>query len=216
MHKKKWLILTLFLFLILFAVYIYKYQQLVNEGSYLVDEHCIKVNPLIIDRKKKYLDQYNLMVASASTQEVMDAVDKYFKASQAYVDEEKVWLAKQRKFLDSKMVNLLMPAYFKEAAKYQYEKYEAEYNVSLLLNQGRTELAEDKQLELTNKVMEETAKSKEAGDKYNAVWQREKGNTEWRYYFVKVPPAKCPQENYNIPELPNFFAPPLIPRSPLS
>lgn len=215
-NYKGWIIFAFLLTLALFGLYINKYQQLVNEGSYLADEHCLKVNPLIIERKNKYIDQYNLMLASASTQEVMDAVDKYFKASQAYVEEEKVWLAKQRKFLDSKMVNLLMPSYFKEVAKYQYEKYEAEYNISLLLNQEHAELAKDQQFELTNKVMEETAKSKEAEDKYNAVWEREKGNTEWRYYFVKVPPSKCPLENFNIPQVPNPFAPSLIPRSPLS
>lgn len=211
--------LVIFIFLLaltLFSLYVNKYQKLVSEGSYLADEHCIKVNPLIIDRKNKYLDQYNLMLASASAQEVQDAVDKYFKVNQVYLDEEKVWLAKQRKYINSKSFNLLMPSYIKEAANYQYAMYEADYNASLYLFLGFKEEDKNKQLELTNKVVEETAKSKDAGDKYNGVWNREKGRSDWIYRFVKVPLSKCPAENYNIPDIPNPFLPPVFSRSPLS
>lgn len=216
--KKKRLIIsaTLGLVVVLFVGYLFKYQQLVNEGSYLADEHCIKINPLIIDRKNKYTEQYNLMIASASAQEFQSAVDGYFRASQAYMDEEKIWLAKQRKYLDSKWFNLLMPSYIKEAANFQYAMYEAEYDSQRYLYLGFKEEDKNKQLEFADKVIEETAKSKEAGDKYRGVWEREKGRSDWIYRIVKIPSAQCPAENYNIPEVPNPFLPPVFPRSPLS
>lgn len=215
-NYKRWIIFAILLALALFSLYINKYQQLVNESSYLADQHCIKVNPLIIDRKKKYLEEWNLMLASASASQVQDAFNKYLQASEAYLKEEKAWLPLQKKYLESKAFNLLIPSYIKEASNYQFQMYEAEYNSSLFITQGFKETDRIKQLELSNKVLEETAKSKEAGDKYNSIWEREKGRSNWIYHFVKVPPAQCPVENYNIPELPDPFAPPIIPISPLS
>lgn len=216
--KKKVLIISGVLGLVVASLvgYLVQYQQLVTEGSLLADEHCIKINPLIIDRKNKYTDQYNLIMGSASDQEVENAVDKYFEASQAYMDGEKVWLGKQRKYLDSKWFNLLMPSYIKEASNYQYSMYEADYNSQHYLSLGFKEEDKNKQLEFANKVVEETAKSEEAGDKYSGIWEREKGRLDWIYKIVKIPPAQCPVENYNIPEVPNPFLPPVFPRSPLS
>ena len=92
--KKKLLIISIILGLGLFVGYIYKYQQLINEGSYLADEHCIKINPLIIDRKNKYLDQYNLILKAgsdtATAEEYHAALDKYMQASDVYQKEEKL------------------------------------------------------------------------------------------------------------------------------
>lgn len=210
MHKKKLLIIVLILPIILFFSYIYKYQQLVNEGSYLADEHCIKVNPLIIDRKNKYLIQYNIILAgTASTEEFMTSLDKYNQASQVFIDEEKKWLTKQKKYMDRKDFNLIMPSYIKEAALYEYQMYEAEYNSSSYLSQAFKETDKEKQIELSNKVIEETIKSRDAGKKYNDQWDKYEGKTAWIYNFVKVPVSKCPPENNNIPILPDPFAPPV-------
>lgn len=195
--------------IIIFVGYIFEYQQLVTEGSLLADEHRIKVNPLIIDRKNKYQDEWNLIMASASATQVEDSVNKYFQASDAFIKEEQGWLAKQKRYLNSKAFNLLMPSYIKEAANFQYQMYEADYNSSVYLNQGFKETDKNKQVELGNKVLEETAKSKEAGDKYSGIWEREKGRSDWIYYFVKVPQSKCPKKNNDFPNVFNPFVTPV-------
>lgn len=216
--KKKRLIISAILGLsvALFVGYLVKYQQVVTEGSLLVDEHCIKINPLIIERKNRYIDQYNLLLASASAELYLAALDKYKEASKAYIKDEQIWLTKQRKYLDGLWFNLLILSYIKEAGNYQYDLYEAEYNSSRYLMDGFDAVDLDKQLESSKKAIEETERSKEAGDKYKMVFEREKGSVDWHYYFVKVPPSKCPPENYNIPVPPNPFAPPVLPRSPVS
>ncbi|MCL5071329.1 MAG: hypothetical protein M1308_10605 [Actinobacteria bacterium] len=175
----------------------------------MADEHCIKVNPLIIDRKNKYQEQWNLILASASATQVEDSVNKYFQASNAFIKEEQGWLANQKRYLNSKAFNLLMPSYIKEAANFQYQMYEADYNSSVYLNQGFKETDKNKQAELGNKVLEETVKSKEAEDKYNAVWEREKGKSDWVHYFIKVPQTKCPKENFDFPNVFNPFVTPI-------
>ncbi len=187
--------------------YLYKYQQLVNEGSYLADEHCIKVNPLIIARKNDYRDEMKLMMASASAEDVQNALSKYAKASNAYQDEEKKWLEKQRKYLDGKIFKLVIPSYVREGAEFQYQMYQPEYNSSLYLSQAFVENDQTKQEELFRKVVDETAKSKDAGDKYNVAWERNKGRSDWQNNFIKVPQSKCPAENFNIPDVPNPFIP---------
>ena len=211
--QKKLLIISITLGIGLFAGYIYKYQQLVNEGSYLADEHCIKINPLIIDRKNKYLDQYNLILkagsGTATAEEYHAALDKYMQSSDVYQQKEKLWLDKQRRYLDSKAFNLLIHSYIREAGQYQYEMYKADYDSSVFLSAEYKEQDPDKQQELSNKVMEAVTRNKEAEDKYSSVCEREKGRSDWIYRFVKVPSAKCPEENYNFPELPDLFTPPI-------
>ncbi|KKR83658.1 MAG: hypothetical protein UU73_C0005G0013 [Candidatus Daviesbacteria bacterium GW2011_GWA1_41_61] len=211
--KKKLLIISIILGLGLFVGYIYKYQQLINEGSYLADEHCIKINPLIIDRKNKYLDQYNLILKAgsdtATAEEYHAALDKYMQASDVYQKEEKLWLDKQRIYLDSKAFNLLIHSYIKEAGQYQYEMYKADYESSVFLSTEYKEKDPDEQRELSNRVMEAVARSKEAEDKYDSVWEREKGRSDWIYSFVQVPSSKCSEENYDFPALPELFAPPI-------
>lgn len=211
--KKKFLVISIILSIGLFIGYIYKYQQLVNEGSYLADEHCIKISPLIIDRKNKYLDQYNLILkagsGTVSAEEYHAALDKYMQSSNVYQKEEKLWLDKQRRYLDGKAFNLLIHSYIREAGQYQYEMYKSDYDSSVFLSAEYKEQDPDKQQELSNKVMGAVARSKEAEDKYDSVWEREKGKSDWIYHFVNVPSSKCSEENYNFPVLPELFAPPI-------
>ncbi|MBI2314434.1 hypothetical protein HYU93_00015 [Candidatus Daviesbacteria bacterium] len=216
LKKVKFLVGLVTLGLVIFGLYVWKYQQVVNEGSYLADEHCIKVNPLIIDRKNKYTDQFNLLMASASEEQYMSSLDQYRQSAAEYIKEEKIWLAKQRRYLDSKAFNLLITSYIKEASEYQYQMYEGQYLSSLYLSQAFDEKDKVKQLELSNKVLEETNRSNDGQDKYNAVWEREKGKKDWIFNFVKIPDSKCPAENNNFPDVPNPFLPPVIPNSPLS
>ncbi len=214
MKKVKIIFSLVILGVALFSIYVWKYQQIVTEGSLIVDDHCIKVNPLIIDRKNKYTDQYNLMMNSASVEDFTVAFNNYRKSAVAYIGEEKLWLARQRKFLDSKEFNLLMPAYMKEALSYQYQMYEGQYYTFFYLEQAWDEPDKKSQVELSNKGLEEVKKSNDSQDKYNAVWEREKGKQNWMFNFVKVPISECPPENNDIPVILNPFAPPPVELNP--
>lgn len=213
----KFTVLVLVIVVGLFAGYIFNFQRLINEGSNLADEHCIKVNPLIIDRKNKYLEQYNMMMTDSGTsEEFLKVFDDYFVISEKYQQEEGKWLQKQRVYLDSWLFNAMMPQFTKDAGKFQYEMYEADYKSANYLTQSYKEVDKEKQKELSDKVISETAKSKESGDKYNELWDREGNNGSWVYRFIKVPISKCPSENYNIPDLHDLFNPPANTNSPLS
>lgn len=191
--------------LILFSIYVSIFQQLINEGSDLADEHCIKINPLIIDRKNKYLDQYSIMVTGADSKLFAKALANYRISTRKYIDEEKFWLEKNKKFLNSSKFNLFMPAIIKDAANYQYQMYEAQYLTSLYLEQAWDEKDKNIQTELSNKAIEETNRSNEMQDKYNETWENGVGKRGWMFNFVKVPTSKCPDENYDIPVIPSPF-----------
>lgn len=191
--------------IILFLIYASLFQQLINEGSDLADEHCIKINPLIIDRKNKYLDQYSIMVTGADSKLFAKALNNYRISTRNYIDEEKIWLEKNKKFLNSRTFNFIMPAIIKEAANYQHQMYEAQYLTSLYLEQAWDEKDKNVQTELSNKAIEETNRSNEMQDKYNETWENGVGKRGWMFNFVKVPTSKCPDENYDIPVIPNPF-----------
>lgn len=207
--KKTLFVIPFLLVILIFIAYIFTYQQVVNEGSFLADEHCIKVNPLIISRKDSYLKQYNLMLTNTTSEEYLKALDNYMKLALTYQEQEKEWIAKNSKYLNSWAFKTLIPKSIQEGANYQQVMYEAEYNSSRYLSEAYTEKSQDKQYQLAKKVVEETAKSKEAGEKYDETWNKYSGQSNWIYFFVKVPQPKCPVENYDIPVLPDPFAPPL-------
>lgn len=193
--------------LILFSIYASLFQQLINEGSDLADEHCIKINPLIIDRKNMYLDQYSKMATGADSKLFATALNNYRISARKYIDEEKLWLEKNKKFLSSATFNFIMPAIIKEAANYQYQMYEAQYLTSLYIEQAWDEKDKNIQVELTNKVTSEVSRSNEMQDKYNKTWENGVGKRGWMFNFIKVPASKCPDENYDIPVIPNPFEP---------
>lgn len=193
--------------LILFSIYASLFQQLINEGSDLADEHCIKINPLIIDRKNMYLDQYSKMVTGADSKLFATALNNYRISARKYIDEEKIWLEKNKKFLSSNTFNFIMPAILKEAANYQFQMYEAQYLTSLYIEQAWDEKDKNIQDELTNKATSEVSRSNEMQDKYNATWESGAEKRGWMFNFVKVPASKCPDENYDIPFIPNPFEP---------
>lgn len=203
------LIIIPILGVLLFGAYIYTYQRLITEGSLLADEHCIKINPLIIARKNSYLEEMRLIQASASADELQKSLQDYLASSNSYLKEESIWLNKQRKYLDGKIYKLLIPSYIQSAAEDQYQMYEAEHKSSFYTSQVFTATDQEQQIDLMNKIIEEGSKSKDAGDRYNSAWERNKGKTDWRFEFVKIPDSKCPAENFDIPNIDSPFTPKL-------
>lgn len=210
------LIIVIVVIGIFFTIYILRYQKLIAEGSVLADDHCLIVNPLIIERKNKYLDSMKVLQASGSAEDYWKETEQYISISKDYLSAEDKWLGKQKQYIDRWDFNLLIPHQTKEAAKYQFKGRVADRNSTDALIKLFEEKDPDKQKILSEEVVGETLKSKKAEEEYNKIWNLPR-TFDIRNYFTKVPPSKCPDKNFDIPDVQDFFNPskPII-NSPLS
>jgi hypothetical protein len=197
---RKPLFIVLILIFGLFATYIFKYQQLINDGSVIADAHCLKVNPLIIERKNKYLDSMKVIQASGGAEAYWKETESYLAVSKKYISAEEEWLEMQKKYMDRWDFNLLIPYHIKQAAQYQYEEREADRNSTDTLVKLFQEKDPVIQKQLSGKVIDETNRGKKADDEYNKIWDAPR-TFDIRNYITKVPPSKCPAENFDIPNI---------------
>ena len=211
-HSKKVKIIffSILLVLGLFVFRVWKYQNLISAGSIIADQHCLKVNPLVIARKNNYIDSMKVLLASGSAEEYWAENDKYLDNSKKYIEAEKTWLIVQKTYMDSQDFKTYIPSYIQEAAKYQYESREAEMKststiVELLENYK--DIDAEKQKALSDNIMEETNKSNKAYDKYNKIYDENQGHMGFKDYFTIVPQSTCPEENFNIPDVNEFLNP---------
>lgn len=211
-HLKNVKIISLSVLLVLgmFVFQIWQYQNLISAGSVIADQHCLEVNIHIIARKNNYIDSIKIIQASGSAEEYWAQNDKYLENSKKYIKAEKSWLAVQKTYMDSQGFKNLISSHIQEAARYQYESREAEMKSSV----GIVELFEnydgmtpEEQKAISQIIAEETKKSTEANDKYNKILDDNQGSMGFKDYFTIVPQSKCPEENFNIPDVTNPFAP---------
>jgi len=191
--------LLITLIVILFVIYISKYQQLINEGSELADTHCIEINPLIIKRKQAYI--YAINVAKLNTNLYMEEIDKYLKFSKEYVKAEKKWLDKENSFLNRWDVKLLIDKRIREAGIWQYKSYLADYLGSDAIVKAFDAKDKKEQKRLLDVVVQTSKDMNEADVEYVKMWENRYSDFDIRNYFIRIPSPKCPQENYNIPDV---------------
>ena len=98
---KKIFIAFLFVFLLLglgVGIFAWRYQKIVDWGSELADEHCLVVNPLIIERKMRSQEYMQTLLdpsASASAEKIDELTKAYYLASKKYIKAEDDWISKQ-------------------------------------------------------------------------------------------------------------------------
>ncbi len=211
-HFKKVRIIffSVLLILSLFVFQIWKYQNLISTGSVVADQHCLKVNPLVIARKNNYIDSIKVLQASGSAEEYWAENNKYLDNSKKYIVAEKAWLAAQKTYMDSQDFKTYIPSYIQEAARYQYESREAEMRSTsgvVELFENYKNMDSEKQKALSDTIMEETNKSNKANDKYNKMYDDHQGQMGFKDYFTIVPQSTCPEENFNIPNVNEFLNP---------
>lgn len=207
--KKAAIIITLPLLLL--AVYLISsftiYQRLVNEGSILADNQCLKVNPLIIGRKNSYIKSIQALENNDFEGYEGETV-AYFEYSKMYVSEQAKWLEEQKKYMDRWEFKYFIPEYMKNAAMTQYAAREAdkkstEYLIdSFEVYQLNESLAQD----LSNKAMQQIKIRNDAEKKYDDLWDNP-GKLDWRTRFIRAPESKCPDENFDIPDVDDFLNP---------
>ena len=192
----------------------WKYQQLINEGSVIADEQCLKVNPLIIARKNSYVNSMKILQASGSAEDYWTETDKYLAISKQYIEAENIWLATQKNYMDSKDTVAYIPAYIRNAGQLQYDSRVADVEAT----SGIVELFETyktidaaKQKTLSDTILTETKKSNDLNDEYTKVYDYPQRTFDLRDYFTSVPQSKCPPENFNIPDVQDLFNPKSVP-----
>lgn len=177
------------------------YQRLVNEGSILADSQCLTVNPIIIERKNHYLKS----MEAAKNNDIAGyegETTAYIERSKQYVEEQTKWLQTQHSYMDRWDFQFFLPGYMKQAAQYQYDSRKADVESTQFLIDAFevAELNQSLSQELGQKAVEQVKIRNEAEERYNALWDKP-GRLDWRTRFIKVPESKCPDENFDFPDV---------------
>jgi len=222
--SKKKLIISILVFPIIlifgyFAFTLFMYQYLVNRGSVLADNQCLKVNPLIIERKNSYIREIEAAKANNSD-EYFKEMDNYYAISRKFVTAQTAWLDAQKAYMDRWDFQYFIPEYMKEAARTQFVARDADRKSTQYLIDSYEiyQLNEAIAQDLGNKAMEQIKIRNDAEKKYDEIFDAPR-KLDWRTRFIKVPASKCPDENFDIPNVDDFLYPNTAPKntnSPLS
>ena len=202
--KRKGVLLAAFILVLVavsFTAYVAKYQQLMNEALKLSDQHCIVINPLIIQRKEAYIDSMRALKGTVNKNAYMSAQDSYLALSKEYLGLEKNWLDLQNDFLKRRDVQLLLEEDVRELMLWEYTMNRAEYEGTEAVVKLFTERNEVKQQDLTDTILRSTRETALAKQRYNLVFTNAKREENLRDLFIRIPDAECPEENYNIPDV---------------
>lgn len=199
-----------FLLLVLFLTYtgyIFKFQQLVNEGSVIADKQCINVNPLIIQRKNSYLKSMKIIMDKGSIEDYLKELDNYIDISNKFITEQGKWLKEQKAHMNRWNYKFLIPSEIKELGRLQYISRETDMKGTKAILDMLKTTDVNRQKEYMKIIIDQTKLGKDADNEYDRIWK--KGfSPDLTMRFVKVPPSKCPKENFNIPNVPDLLLPP--------
>lgn len=199
MNQKSKILLIVLIFG--FIAYIFIYQNIINERASLDDEHCIKVNPLIIKRKNLYIDSMRAMFAGKSKSVYENLNAKYVEAVNQYLVEESKWLEKDSKALGNPLVKMLVLESGYKSAEIGHQIYELDLintkNILKLLN----EKSPDKQKNLSNYISINGRELDDLYKDYDEVVASSPKDYRWVDYLIRVPKTSCPAENYNFPDV---------------
>lgn len=200
MNKKIWWGLGIFGFffllgILLFAGYMYKYQQLVNEGSALADERCLTIDPIIAKKQLLALEYFKVFSSSSSAETKMAKVDEMEKYLKQTVTTSEPWLKKQKKFIDSEDFNFFTDEKIKDAFYAEYDKYVADLEANIAMINYFEKFEEPWYSTVAyNKVKAQDEMQTVLDEKLTELQK----HFDIRWFFTKVPQSKCE-------ELPNPF-----------
>jgi len=201
------IILIIFLFITLsFAISTLIYQKLVNEESIIADKQCMKVNPLIIERKNSYIRAMKILLDKGNEEDYMSELNKYMDISNKYIKEQTKWLEEQKIYMNKWSFKFFLPGEVKMATQLQYTSREADTTSTKAIVDIYNTTDPIRQKEYVKIVINQTKIANEADKKSDLLWNT-KPKFDLRVRFVKVPPTKCPKENFNIPDVVDFFSP---------
>lgn len=185
---------------ILWSLYFNLYQDLVNKGSAIADEHCLKVNPLVIERKNKFLEFMQAIKDGKDEDAVMKIFDEYKTANKNYMLAEEAWLQKQQDYLNSFEFQKIIDKQIQEAARFQFNHYKYEYWKADVTEKLFTEKDAVKQASLSSELKDYTEQAIEYEKKYQKAWDEFTLKPTLRDILIKTPPSQCTEENFDFPD----------------
>lgn len=193
--------------LIVSFLVIFRYQQLVNEGTSLTDERCIKVNPTLIERKKAYIETIKTMTDSASQEDFIRSEEKYINAMQMNADADSRWLDKDERFINRWDFRLITPEPIQKVSQLQLKSFKADLELTkIMITLSRsffaTESATQKDKDSWAQELERLTKESDQAEKdLNAHLDKSRDFSDIRSRLTEVPEFKCPDENRQIPDV---------------
>lgn len=199
-----------------YIAYLFKFQQLVNKGSIIADKQCMNVNPLIIQRKNSYLKSMKIIMDKGSIEDYQNELKNYITASNKFIVEQEKWLKEQKDYMNGWDYKFFIIPEIKELGRLQYLSREADMKGARALLDLLKTTNVDQQKKYVKIMIDQVRIAKDAVNKYDLLWK--KGTPiNLRTRFIKVPPSKCPKENFDIPNVPDLLSPPTqINNSPFS
>lgn len=192
--------------LVLFVISVIKYQQLINEGSAIVEKQCMEVNSTIVDRHNSYKDLMSTQIGSPSA--IMEKLGDYMRLTKTYIEAQKVVLVEYENYLNRKDFNLFVPKEVRSSFHLQYESYEADMRLKELILQMYSpsfkELSRDVKDSIVANIAGEIKRRDQANRDYLKSLEDSAKIFDLRSKFVKIPESKCPPENFDIPETTEF------------
>ncbi len=189
-----------------YAIYVGFYQWVVTQRTAFEDEHCIKVNPLIIQKKNLYLDSMRALMVNSSEDKFIDINKEYTNTSLEYIEEEKSWLEKDVEFLNTWYLKFTAGKNILDGLEIQHKIYESDMRGSILMGDMFNDVFEDqgeKHIELLNKLEKNSIELNSLYKKLSEIQDLETKQKKnlIRNRFLYRAESKCPQENYDIPDV---------------
>ncbi|GEM_PF-4625133 len=198
--RYKIIVSLLILILILFAGYMYKYQQVINEGSAIFEERCLTIDPLIEKHKNLGEEWLKAHPASESAKNILPYSDEYNKSTEELVEKSKLWLDKIKRFLVGWDFQFFTHSVLKDIFAAQYDKYYADYqgNVTYLAyaKDPTNQKLYDGYFEAVKHMFEQDQMLTNRIEAAKQVF-------DIRSYFTKVPKIRCSEVDDN-PGMPSY------------
>ena len=181
-------------------------QRMINQASALADEHCLGVNPLIIQRKLVYLDTNQRFLETEDINIYLDGTKEYFSLADQYVIAERDWLTKLSVFMNGLDFKILTPGASKKVYEAQFKAY--------MLDAGSTEALSTLYVAGNNATEAEierftvlTSQKNDAYIEYGKAIEAVGTQNFIQKPFLRWPESVCPAENYDIPDVNDLMFP---------
>ena len=210
-NKLAFLIISfILLFCLYHFVFLFLYQNVINQGSALADKQCLNVNPLIIARKESYIKSIQDIQETENIDGYLEESKNYIRISKEFIKTQNKWIEEQEALMSRWDYKLLMPAEIKELGKLQIRSRRADVKSSLTVLKLFEAIDEEDSQDLVEDIFKQTKIANEANEAYSRLWEKGK-KPSWIDQFIKIPPSKCTEKNFNIPDVNEILFPADVP-----
>lgn len=186
--KRKIILSVIILLIVLFVGYMYKYQQLVNEGSYLQEERCLALDPLFVQKDQSIQDYTKVYYSTASAEVIQKASDRMIQDFSSTIAISEPWMKKEREYLERWDFKFFIDSKGVDVFNALYDKYMADLNANrAMVNYAKNTTDEKLRLGVADTMYKQDVAQKKLDEKFEIA----KNRFDIRSYFIKVPKLRC-------------------------